>query len=435
MRSTLRLAALAAVSLSFAAACDEAAQIVSGDTDIDTDRELDTDIDPIDLIDDLIDTSDRDRDADADADADGTLAVGACNTDAQCNAARNEKCVEGVCVGEPRTNAQLWDEVKEWDNDKQKFDKRYVVIDGQTPDTSCRNAAFPEVRRPRAEWPNHSTNLLGVIRVFGLDAQCSTLYVDLFTENLDDGTPSEPHCTSRPNAGAEACPAGGNPAWIGGARVTSVEVQVTPEAKENRCFVFFKNVPTDRWLVFRATNNSGEVFKVTYQFNSMVRDADKVTDAKQGYKVEVNAISSDSYQLIPATAGVSGGVADDRGAIAGTVRDCQGRRLKFGTVGLTGETEAFSYFNANANNLLPLNGQSSTNDDATYGSVSHEEGTWKVVAQIRSGGEVITARPFSAFVKRNSVSIVAFRLGNPINYPPADATLFPANLPDTLFGP
>ena len=118
--------------------------------------------------------------------------------------------------------------------------------------------------------------------------------------------------------------------------------------------------------------------------------------------------------------GAGNGVQPNNAALAGTVKDCQGRLIQGATVGFTRTPTHYGYFNANVSNLLPNTAATYTSPDATYAAVNipAEAGCpVKVRALVKIDGEIVVAGERSVQPVPQSVIICAFRFGNPINYP------------------
>jgi len=133
--------------------------------------------------------------------------------------------------------------------------------------------------------------------------------------------------------------------------------------------------------------------------------------------MQVDAVSDTSYNLVPSTAGLTGGIRVDRGGIAGTIKDCAGGLVKQASVGVTGETKLISFFDADVSDLMPDTSRFTSNGDSTWVSLSHEEGVWEAVAAALINGSIVTSRKVTYRIYRNSIIIVAFRFDNAVNYP------------------
>ena len=333
----------------------------------------------------------------------GYLEPGACRDDLDCDT--NATCYEGICVRKPTKNVEMFKECSHYDSEEgEKVGNYEPMLDEQgSPipfDESCTGETFEEV-----DGDTPLTNVHGLVKVFGLEADCRSIEADVFYQYFQDGD-------NKGEMGDYLDTSSANPVWI--AKVTvDPDTGFDPETYE--CFVEFTDIPTNKWLVFR-TSDGDDIFKNSYQFNNYIKseDADTVTE---GFRTEINAISGGSYDLIPVTAGVLGGVQPDRGAIAGSIKDCQGRLAKNATAGVIGETSVLAYFNANISDLLPAVGFRATNKDATWTSVDHVPGQWKAVGMYQLESGIKQTRVLNFRLYENSVSIVAWRVNNPINYP------------------
>ncbi len=333
----------------------------------------------------------------------GNLPPGGCLSDNDCAVLSQCKkntsdvggcaCLSGVCVPKPKKEAAIfWEDSHPKPDDTGK-EGEYKPCDaehcgGTSVDTSCNSETYEQVD---GETPKTKVN--GLIKVFGLEAPCNVLSVYVFLEYDENGQLND--FQNNENAVAVA------------------EHPGDPDPVNGECPVIIEDVPTDKWLVIKSTDFNGQ-FKDTYQYNVFIKSEDADNDT--GFPLEINSISESSYQLVPVTAGITGGIRSDRGAIAGTVKDCSGNLIQYATVGVTGDTKKIAYFNSNVEDLLPDSGRTTTNMDGTWVSLNHAEGEWDAVAAALIDGQIVASKKIHYRMYRNSVIIVPFRFNNPINY-------------------
>ncbi len=348
------------------------------------------------------------------AETNSDLAFGACNTAddcatyAQCKKNSNDVkgcvCLSGICAPNPLKENEIYWENYVYDKEENKKEGTFDLCSSNpakcSNDTvfnaSCKDENFEEVTGTPT-----LTNVNGRIKVFGLKGPCNRLRVYIFYQFDSDGklVNFKDHSAANKNMLTF------NEEWPG-----------SPDDQTGECPVFLKNVPTGRWLVAKATDNGGE-FMDTYQYNVFIKPADAVTADGKGFNMEFNAVSVSSYQLVPVTAGLPGGIPDNQGAIAGTIKDCNGNLVRYATFGATGRTKAVAYFNSNVSDLLPFSGMLSTNKDGTFSSLGADEGEYEAVAAIKINGTVTQSKVIKYRIYAKSILIIPFRLANPMNYP------------------
>jgi len=272
---------------------------------------------------------------------------GACWIDNDCRS--GEKCADagaeaGVCYREPPSaqTMKVYRDQEEWNtiDGKQKWDKSLHVCNASASSSACFDGPdFEEI-----DSSTSPTNLLGYIRFFGFEAACGQTYVDLFTERDGAGNPTNLDCSSNHLRPATVPDCAGRDGWLRGSAVHEWN-HLRDGQPYTRCYVFFEgiesgrpSIPTGRRLIFKATAaSSGAPVRDTYQYNIYIKPDDAVTadrgTQKDGYRLEINVISKPSYNLIPTTAGLASGIDAERGMLAGTLRDCNGLRIKGGSVG------------------------------------------------------------------------------------------------------
>lgn len=182
------------------------------------------------------------------------------------------------------------------------------------------------------------------------------------------------------------------------------------------------NIPTNKYLVVRTIGTHG--FKVgtwgiMAQFNIYLRaDAPKCTDgefndcinSKGEYELEVNALYSGDYSTIPITAGLSGGVPEGHGAIAGQVHDCDDIKLSGFQVGTNPRATVMAYFNGNPVKTLPDLPQlkHGSNIDGLFAALDIVPGEVTISAVGKVGGKLLSAGTIKAAVLPDTVTVITF---------------------------
>lgn len=181
-------------------------------------------------------------------------------------------------------------------------------------------------------------------------------------------------------------------------------------------------VPTNKYLMIRTLGTHGfspGTWGLMAQFNVYLRaDVAKCNDGqfndclntKGEYELEVNAIYSGDYSTIPITAGLSGGVPEGHGAIAGQVHDCDDIRLSGFQVGTSPPPTVLAYFNGNPVKTLPDLPQSKhgTNIDSIFSALDIEPGEVTVNAFGLVGGKLVSAGSHKVAVLPDTVTVVTF---------------------------
>ena len=182
------------------------------------------------------------------------------------------------------------------------------------------------------------------------------------------------------------------------------------------------NIPTNKYLVIRTIGTHGfkpGTWGIMAQFNVYLRaDAPKCKDGeyndcintKGDYEMEVNALYSGDYSTIPITAGLSGGVPEGHGAIAGEVHDCDDIKLSGFQVGTNPLPAVMAYFNGNPVKTLPDLPQlkHGTNIDGIFAALDIEPGEVTISAIGQVGGKVLSAGTIKAAVLPDTVTVVTF---------------------------
>ena len=183
-----------------------------------------------------------------------------------------------------------------------------------------------------------------------------------------------------------------------------------------------KGMPTNTYLVVRVTGKDGfsdGTWGAMAKFGVYLRaDAKKCTDgqfndcinADGNYELETNALSKSDYTTIPITAGLSGGVPDGHGAVAGEVHDCDDIKLSGFQVGAYPTPTVLAYFNGNPIKTLPdLSRQTyGTNIDGLFSALDIVPGRVKVYAQGKVNDKQVSAGVLDVAVLPDTVSVVTF---------------------------
>ena len=183
------------------------------------------------------------------------LEEGACEVDADCDTySRCKKhntevdgcvCLEQVCVPKPLKEAQLYYENSVYDAEEREKTGSFDPVAGGSVDVSCVDATYTAVS---GDTPK--TNILGYIKVFGLEGPCNLLDVHVYLQFDSNGDLTD--FTDENNIVAT----GDNPG--------------EPDDITGDCPVFIPDVPTDKWLVVK-TGDENLTFKDTYKYNIFIR--------------------------------------------------------------------------------------------------------------------------------------------------------------------
>ena len=182
------------------------------------------------------------------------------------------------------------------------------------------------------------------------------------------------------------------------------------------------NLPTNKYLVIRTIGTHGfkpGTWGVMAQFNVYLRaDAPKCLDgefndclnSKGEHELEVNALYSGDYSTIPITAGLSGGVPEGHGAIAGEVHDCDDIKLSGFQVGTNPTPAVMAYFNGNSVKTLPDLPQlkHGTNIDGIFAALDIVPGEVTISAVGQVGGKLVSAGTIKAAVLPDTVTVITF---------------------------
>ena len=246
---------------------------------------------------------------------------------------------------------------------------------------------------------------------------------------------------TKPPTGARACPADSKlnkpctvPTIQCGAATCDIKGDEYCEPSLKKCIERLRwesryaiaNMPTNKRLVVRTRGTKGfddGTWSVMAEFNVYLRaDAPKCSTLSaerryndcindQGhYELEVNALSKADFSTIPITAGLSGGITEGNGAIAGEVHDCDDVKLSGFQVGVQPIPTVLTYFNGNPIKTLPDQSQQKlgTNVDGIFSALDIKAGLARVVALGMVGSKEVTAGVVEAAVLPDTVSVVTF---------------------------
>ncbi len=198
------------------------------------------------------------------------------------------------------------------------------------------------------------------------------------------------------------------------------------------------NIPTNKHLAIRTTGPNGmsnQQWATLVAWNvyipaddrTCVDKADydcydKTVPAAPVYQYNVNALSKSDYVNIPTTAGLSGGITDGEGAVAGEIHDCDNIRVENVIVGVYDFTDAnnpktaydrFAYFNGNPLKTLPDSSRIATDRLGLFTGLNTKPGKIRVVSAGLVSGSLTSFGTFDAIVYPNTVSVVNVNGGKP----------------------
>ena len=186
------------------------------------------------------------------------------------------------------------------------------------------------------------------------------------------------------------------------------------------------SIPTNTPLVIRVTgpNNASDItWATTVAFDIFLSTNDRActslsdTDcldtsdaANPKYQLNVSALSAADYVNIPTISGLSGGISQGEGAIAGEVHDCDNVRVGNVEVVTTPGADRFTYFNGNPIMTLPDPSRAAVGTDrlGLFAALNAKPGAVHVESggATSAGGALISFGTFDAFVYPNAVSII-----------------------------
>jgi hypothetical protein len=206
-------------------------------------------------------------------------------------------------------------------------------------------------------------------------------------------------------------------------------------------FYSIPDVPTNTFLVLRTIGLSGGAVdpdNVTWaplvQYNVFLSTADDacVFDPYKGdencldqspaipvYRLNVNLLSRSDYETIPITAGLSGGVEEGHGGVAGEIHDCDDIRIEFAQIGYDPIPLRPIYFNGNPVTTLPDLGRAITGTDqlGLYAGLDLPPGEIHLAALGLVDGAVTLLGEFTARIFPNTVTTVGLNGGKPAQAP------------------
>ena len=181
------------------------------------------------------------------------------------------------------------------------------------------------------------------------------------------------------------------------------------------------NIPTNQLVVVK---NTGSGFKPTWNFgkhfdtNDCV-NAQTITDdtchsgcfIRNGQYVmryDTNAISDQTWTLIPLTAGYSRGIGPGNAALAGQLHDCKNNQLRNASVAFSPSAKAklATYFNGNCEDPTPNNALQFSNKDSLYALLDATPGAIKISGDALVGGVMVNLGVFDIELYANSVSLL-----------------------------
>ncbi len=197
-----------------------------------------------------------------------------------------------------------------------------------------------------------------------------------------------------------------------------------------------ENIPTNQFLVIRTVGLdgsgnpqiTGNTWAPLIQYNVYFATNDRTCDDENDrdcietsgdpiYRANINLLSSQDYDTIPTSAGLSAGITPGHGAIAGEVHDCDGSRIQHAQIGFTvGEApRVLVYFNGNVVQTLPRLQQSTlgTNQLSLFALLDMTPGEVEIGGIGVSNGALREAGRFTARVWPDSVSLVRLGGGRP----------------------
>jgi len=352
--------------------------------------------------------SDKDQAADGDPDSDGDTndiieqeeqTPGTCQSYENGCCDKDEDCVKGscfehICIIEPTEEATVWWEHSHYsEEDHDKVGTYDQLFDGQTarkPDLDC---ALEVVDIENAG----TVTVKATVKVFGVESPCTNLIVTAYTMYDEGDIRSD--FSDPDNDDHDASLSRGT---------------VQSEPDENfECHLDLANIPVGKWLVFKSYDINNIYFMDTYQWNVYIKPEEKEDGL---YEMDVNAISNTTWQMIPGQADVPNGIQADRGAIAGTIKDCKGQLVKGATIGVSMLPTSLVYFNANVSNLLPYPANAASDKDSTYSAVNQPSGIVRLLSLVKLNGELVKVGEFKIRMLEQSVAIYSQHGPGPMNY-------------------
>jgi hypothetical protein len=277
-------------------------------------------------------------------------------------------------------------------------------VDGapdQAPDLSC-------ITSPRAPVASRLVTVYGVVDVFGNGPSADAVTVTIYEYGADGMLGAM--VGSATASGADSC-----------AETEELIRNGMPTGETRQLGAFaIPNVRTETNLIV-VTSGDASTWKTLYTYNFYILDEEVESGAPPAgacagaptgdrYPYRARVLSVADYRTIPLTAGIAGGIAAGRGAIAGEVHDCGDVRLEFATVGVSPVPAATPYFNDDADNPLPdISRSEGTGLLGLYAGLDLPAGPVRVSALGRVGGQVHSLGWFTARIFPDSVTAVSLR--------------------------
>ena len=193
------------------------------------------------------------------------------------------------------------------------------------------------------------------------------------------------------------------------------------------------NIPTNIPLVILGTGGGGMPstnWNTLVQWNVFLASDDKscggdaqavdcvdTSDAAHPkYQLNVNVISQADYGNIPTSAGLSGGISQNEGAVAGEIHDCDNVRVENVQVSVSPAGDRLTYFNGNPYSTVPDSSRAKTGTDrlGLFASLNIVPGKVVVEGVGLVGGKTVSLGKFNAFVYPGVVSVVNVNGGKPV---------------------
>ena len=190
------------------------------------------------------------------------------------------------------------------------------------------------------------------------------------------------------------------------------------------------NVPTNTQLVMRTAESDGKAtsWAVMDSWNVFLASDDKAcTDALSSdcldlsdkanpkYQLNANLLSSGDYSNIPNVAGLSQGIAQGRGAVAGEIHDCDNVRVGFVQVGVNPPGDRFTYFNGDPYKTVPDSSRSTSGTDrlGLFSSLNTRPGPVSVEGAALVNGKIVSVGKLKAVLFPDSVAVLNVNGGKP----------------------
>lgn len=333
---------------------------------------------------------------------------GGCADDAECA----DLCRLGICVSPPRDQFQV------------AYGCQDMPLPQARPNLACFDAP-PALADGPAMVPAR-----GKVEFFGDGELTVGLTVRVYLYKDFNPTPCMEAAGAEQNVIAarqliEACVD-----TLGEPLAETVTVPCNPPDPESGCYAL-DALPTGQRLVIRITGDLDE-WVPTYQYGVFINPCsvpvvrEELGACPEDYEVEgeidwgcdltadpagdyyqrnFSVISQATWISFPATAGLND-INIGNGAVAGRFFDCEGRYIINATFALAQQGSVTTYFNGNPDDLLPLMGQTQTNNLGTYASLNVPAGPNGLVAVAVRGANVPTVAFERFFLLPNTVTLI-----------------------------